>query len=60
MEIYKVFVTIPFGIDDTLYCAYTEIEHTNIEDAKAELKKAKADDRVISAVIECYEEGIND
>ena len=42
---YKVFVTIPFGIDDTLYTPYSEIEHTNYEDAK-----------VIYAKIESWED----
>lgn len=48
---YKVFVSIPFGIDDTLYTPYSEIEHTNYKDAKAEYEKAKADERVIYACI---------
>lgn len=30
--IYIVYVTIPFGVDDTLYCEYSGIEHyTSIE-----------------------------
>ena len=48
---FKIFVNIPFGIDDTLYTPYSEIEHTNYEDAKAEYEKAKADERVIYACI---------
>lgn len=48
---YKVFVTIPFGVDDTLYTPYSEIEHTNYKDAKAEYEKAKADEQVIYACI---------
>lgn len=53
---YKVFVTVPFGIDDTFYTPYSEIEHTNYEDAKAEYKKAKADEKVIYAKIESWED----
>lgn len=53
---YKVFVSIPFGIDDTLYTPYSEIEHTNYKDAKKEYEKAKADENVIYAKIEFWEE----
>lgn len=55
MTKYKVFVSIPFGIDDIFYAPYSEIEHTNYEDAKAEYEKAKADEKVIYAKIEMLE-----
>ena len=54
--IYMVFVSIPFGIDDTLYTPYSEIEHKNYKDAKEEYEKAKADEKVIYAKIEFWEE----
>ena len=32
---YKIFVTIPFGYDDTLYCEYNGIEYDTLEAAIA-------------------------
>ena len=54
---YKVFVTIPFGIDDTYYCEYTGVVHNNINSAYKEALRAKNDD-TISVVIEHYFDGI--
>ena len=53
--IYVVYVTVPFGIDDSLYCEYSGIEHHNIADAKAEKAKADKDPQVISSKIEFWE-----
>ena len=53
--VYMVYVTIPFGIDDTLYCEYSGVEHDNYLDAKLEKDKADADPQVISSKIEFWE-----
>ena len=49
------YVSVPFGIDDSLYCEYSGIEHHNIADAKAEKAKADKDPQVISSKIEFWE-----
>ena len=49
---YKVFVTIPFGVDDTYYCEYSGIEYATYHSAKIEQEQALIDDKVISANIE--------
>lgn len=55
MKVYKVMVTIPFGVDDTYYCDYTGIEHHNRESAESELIRAQNDIGVIYASIICEE-----
>ena len=55
MKVYKVMVTILFGVDDTYYCEYTGIEHYNRESAESELIQAQKEDGVIYASI-VYEE----
>lgn len=52
---YKVYVTIPFGIDDTYYCEYSGINRSTYHSAKIEQEQAKLDDGVISATIECID-----
>lgn len=53
--VYVVYVSIPFGVDDTLYCEYSGLQHTNIEDAKKEKQKADKDETVIYSKIECWD-----
>ena len=53
--IYVVYVTIPFGINDTLYCEYSGTEHHSMVEAKAEKAKADKDPQVISSKIEFWE-----
>ena len=36
---YKIFVTIPFGYDDTLYCEYNGVEYDTKEDAERVYKR---------------------
>ena len=52
--VYVIYVNIPFGVDDTLYCEYTGVQHTNINDAEVEKEKADKDENVIYSKIECW------
>lgn len=49
---YRVYVTIKFGIDDTYYCEYSGIDHATYHSANIEKEQALMDDGVLSANIE--------
>ncbi len=48
---YIVRCNIRFGYDDTYDCEYSGIEHKTRDSAEKELKKAKAEDKVLYAYI---------
>ena len=51
MKKYIVMVTIKFGIDDTLHCEYTGIEHDTYKEANKERFKSIYEKDVLSASI---------